>query len=65
MVTMKQKVASKTGKTIKIRPTTVERLDKLRHKGQSYDGVIAELLDYYEAREVKGSGHPESSRERG
>jgi len=48
---MERKVTSKHGKPIKVRAVTVERLDKLRHKGQSYDGVIAELIDYFERKE--------------
>jgi len=44
---MEQKVKPK-GKTIKLRPLTVERLDKLKHRGQSWDGIIAELIDHYE-----------------
>lgn len=47
---MEQKVKTK-GKTIKLRPVTAERLDKLKHKGQSWDGRIAELIDYFEKRE--------------
>jgi len=51
---MEQKVTTKHGKTIKLRAMTAERLDKLRHKGQSYDGVIAELIDYFEKKQEKG-----------
>ncbi len=39
------------GKTIKLRPVTAERLDKLKHKGQSWDGIIAELIDHFEKKE--------------
>ena len=42
---------TKHGKTIKLKATTAERLDKLRHRGQSYDGIIAELIDYIEKKE--------------
>jgi hypothetical protein len=48
---MEHKLVSKQGKTIKVRAVTVERLDKLRHKGQSYDGIIAELIDHFEKKE--------------
>ena len=41
---------AKKVKTIKLKPATAERLDKLRHKGQSYDGVIAELIDSFEKK---------------
>jgi hypothetical protein len=39
---------NRQGKTVKLRPGTLDRLNKLRHKGQSYDGVITELLDFRE-----------------
>jgi len=47
---MEQKVKSQ-GKPIKLKAVTVERLDKLRHKGQSYDGIISELIDHFEKQE--------------
>ena len=47
---MEQKVKTK-GKVIKLRLVTVERLGKLRHKGQSWDGIIAELIDHHEKKE--------------
>ena len=37
------------GKTIKLRASKLDRIEELRHKGQSYDGVITELLDFYGA----------------
>jgi len=49
-VTMQDKITMKNGKAIKVRTVTAERLDKLRHKGQSYDGIIWELIDYFEKR---------------
>ena len=30
-----------------IRKTTKERLDAIKHQGQSYDGIIQELLNLY------------------
>jgi len=42
------------GKTVRVGAETSDRLDKLRHKGQSYDGLIAELLDIYESHATKG-----------
>jgi len=47
---MERKVITKHGKAIKVKTITVERLDKLRHKGQSYDGIISELIDYFEKK---------------
>ncbi len=47
---MEQKVKTK-GKTIKLRSVTAERLDKLKHKGQSWDGIITELIDHFEEKE--------------
>ncbi len=45
-----------TGKTIRVGTETSDRLDKLRHKGQSYDGFITELIDLYENHLTKGLG---------
>ena len=50
---MEQKVKTK-GKTIKLRSVTAERLDKLKHKGQSWDGLIVELIDYFEKTQKEG-----------
>ena len=47
---MERKVTIKHGKTIKVKAATAELLDKLRHKGQSYDGIITELIDYFEKK---------------
>ena len=47
---MEQKVKTK-GKTIKLRSVTAEHLDKLKHKGQSWDGIITELIDHFEKKE--------------
>ena len=44
---------SQTGKTVRVGDETSDRLDKLRHKGQSYNGFITELLDLYESRPIK------------
>jgi hypothetical protein len=41
------------GKTVRVGAETSDRLDKLRHKGQSYDGLIAELLDIYESHATR------------
>jgi len=49
-VTMQGKITMKHGKTIKVRAVTAERLDKLRHKGQSYDGIVWELIDHFEKK---------------
>lgn len=47
---MQDKITAKNGKAIKVRAITAERLDKSRHKGQSYDGIIWELIDYFEKK---------------
>ena len=44
---MEQKIKTQ-GKVVKLRAVTIEKLDKLKHKGQSYDGIITELIDHYE-----------------
>lgn len=51
---MEDKVVTKHGKTIKVKAGTVEQLDKLRHKGQSYDGIVSELIDHFEKKEGEG-----------
>jgi len=48
---MEQKIITKHGKTIKLKAVTAERLDKLKHKGQSWDGIVTELMDHYEKKE--------------
>jgi len=47
---MQTKISEKRGKTIKLRAATIERLDKLRHPGQSYDGVVTELIDRFKEK---------------
>jgi hypothetical protein len=47
---MEQKIKNQ-GKPIKLKAVTITRLDKLKHKGQSYDGIITELIDHYEKKE--------------
>lgn len=44
---MKNKVELKD---IRIRKETKEQLDKLKHAGQSYDGIIRELIAYKESK---------------
>jgi len=39
------------GKVIKISDEVAKKLDKLRHIGQSYDGIIKELLAKLEKKE--------------
>lgn len=41
---------SHQGKTVKLRIATLNRINALKHKGQSYDGVITELLDLHDSR---------------
>jgi len=45
---------AKKGKTIKLKSATAERLDKLRHQGQSYDGIIMEIIDDFEKKQEQG-----------
>ena len=37
----------KTRRNVTLRVVTIERLDKMRHQGQSYDGIVNELVDFY------------------
>jgi predicted DNA-binding protein len=36
--------------TIRLKAKTKERLDKLRHEGQTYDGIISEILNQIEKK---------------
>ncbi|MFC1966118.1 BfmA/BtgA family mobilization protein [Chloroflexota bacterium] len=47
----KTQMMSQKGKTIRLKSKTVEKLDKLKHQGQSYDGIIAEIIDFYTAEQ--------------
>ena len=51
---MKIETPRKQGKTIKLKAKTIERLDKIKHQGQSYEGIVAELLDYFEKGDKEG-----------
>ena len=50
---MESKSTSKSGKTIKLRGDTLEKLEKLRHQGQTYDGIVAELIEFFEKHKRK------------
>ena len=45
---------NRQGKTIKLRVATLSRINALKHKGQSYDGLITELLDLHDSDAIKG-----------
>lgn len=47
---------NRQGKTIKLRIATLNRINALKHKGQSYDGLINELLDLHDSDAIKGKG---------
>jgi predicted DNA-binding protein len=36
--------------TIRLKAKTKERLDELKHEGQTYDGIINEILNQLEKR---------------
>lgn len=48
--------SGKPGRTIRLGAAALDRLDRLRHKGQSYDGLITELLDLHESEAIKDHG---------
>ena len=52
------------GKTIKLRAPTLARIDRLRHKGQSYDGVITELLDFHDSYGIESTQNQPSRKGR-
>lgn len=45
------------GITVRIRRETKSRLDKIRHPGQSYDGLFEELLDAWDENIRAGRQH--------
>lgn len=49
--------------SVKLRPGTLDRLARMRHRGQSWDGVVTELLDENEAlkNERTGKDSPDQS----
>ena len=44
---------NKVGKTVRLRLDTVNRIDKIKPRGQSYDGFISTILDVIEQRKDK------------
>ena len=46
----------KTRRNVTLRVVTIERLDKMRHQGQSYNGIITELIDFYLKQRNKPAG---------
>lgn len=55
---------NRQGKTIKLRLATLNRINALKHKGQSYDGLITELLDSYDRVAMKDRGTQSSKKMR-
>ena len=47
---------NKQSNTVKLHTPTFNRLKTLKHKGQSNDGFITELLDLYENNVTKSQG---------
>jgi hypothetical protein len=46
---MDTSINKRQGRTVKLHPSTVDRINRLKHRGQSYDGVISELLDFHDS----------------
>ena len=40
-------------RTIKLHPETKERIDRFKHRGASYDDVVAQFLDYFDSTGIK------------
>lgn len=57
------KTKKQNGNTVKLRTATFNRLQALKHKGQSNDGFITELLDFYENDIKPGLNFPKQTRE--
>ena len=45
-----EKKSNNQGKPIRLKAVTIAKLDKIKHKGQSYDGIITELIEYFEKK---------------
>ncbi len=52
---MEETKSNAAGKIVKLRQATITKLDELRHPGQTYDGVITELLQQVEQNGQKTS----------
>ena len=48
--------SKKQGNTVKLRTATYDRIQALKHTGQSNNGFITELLDLYESDIRKNPG---------
>lgn len=48
MATDKKKNTTQPDSIIRVKAKTKERLEELRHPGQSYDGVMEEILNFWE-----------------
>lgn len=46
LITMVDK--GKLGKTVRLRPDTISRIDRIKPRGQTYDGFISTIIDAYE-----------------
>jgi hypothetical protein len=46
------------GRTVKLHTSTLDRINRLKHRGQSYDGVINELLDFHDSYLAANQNHP-------
>jgi hypothetical protein len=44
---------NRPGKTVRLRPDTMSRIDKMKPRGQTYDGFISTVLDAYEQERNK------------
>ena len=55
---MEEVKSNAAGKIVKLRQATINRLDELRHPGQTYDGVITELLQGFKKNGQSDNGKP-------
>ncbi|MBI2908918.1 MAG: hypothetical protein HYX92_14845 [Chloroflexi bacterium] len=53
----------KITKTVRISKQTKASLDELRHPGQSYDGVLQELLECWQREQCEQKREPEPENE--
>ena len=46
---MDTSISERQGRTVKLHTSTLDRINKLKHRGQTYDGAINELLDFHDS----------------
>jgi len=56
---MDTSISKRQSRTVKLHTSTLDRINRLKHRGQSYDGVINELLDFHDSHFAANQNHPD------